>query len=508
MKLGRNFIAVAAAVVMAFISAGGAGLFNPAHAQTASDRDALVALYNATDGPNWKENTNWLSNKPLGQWHGVTTDADGRVTILRLGGNELSGPIPPELRYLTHLKELWLGDDNNITGEIPLELSRLTRLEVLDLGYSEVSGAIPGWLGNLTRLRLLYLDGNQFTGGIPAELGNLTRLEVLTLHDNELTGAIPPELGNLDNLQWLTFAGNRLTGCVPVGLRDVPESDSGRLGLPFCDMADKEVLVALYNVTDGPNWKNSANWLSDKPLGQWHGVTTNESGRVTHLDLDNNGLAGEIPAALDSLPALESLHLSGNRLTGCVPEGLWYVPDNDFDRLSLPFCTVDKAVLVALYDATGGPNWRNNTGWLTDAPMGQWHGVTTDVSGRVTHLDLDNNRLTGQLPHELDNLDKLEMLALSGNRLTGCVPVRLRDVSENDFGRLGLPFCSVDRGRADRPLQRHRRPELGDQYQLAERPAHWRMGRRQRGLHTLPACRGGPGSECGPQRPGQRVELL
>ena len=152
-----------------------------------------------------------------------------------------------------------------------------------------------------------------------------------------------------------------------------------------------------------------------------------------------------MPAALDSLPALESLHLSGNRLTGCVPEGLWYVPDNDFDRLGLPFCTVDRAVLVALYDATGGTNWTNNTNWLTDAPMGQWHGVTTDVSGRVTQLDLDNNGLTGQLPPELDNLDKLEMLALSGNLLTGCVPVRLRDVSENDFGRLGLPFCSVDR---------------------------------------------------------------
>ena len=242
-----------------------------------SDRGALVALYNATGGPNWRNNTNWLSSKPLNTWHGVTT-VSGRVTGLHLGGNGLSGDIPPELGNLTHLKELWLGDDNNITGEIPLELSRLTRLEVLDLGYSEVSGAIPGWLGNLTRLRLLYLDGNQFTGGIPAELGNLTHLEVLTLHDNELTGAIPPELGNLDNLQWLTFAGNRLTGCVPVGLRDVPESDSGRLGLPFCDVADRPVLVALYNATDGPSWKNSANWLSDKPLGQWHGVTTNESG--------------------------------------------------------------------------------------------------------------------------------------------------------------------------------------------------------------------------------------
>ena len=49
-----------------------------------SDRDALVALYNATNGPNWTNNTNWLSNAPIGQWYGVTTNANGRVTELFL----------------------------------------------------------------------------------------------------------------------------------------------------------------------------------------------------------------------------------------------------------------------------------------------------------------------------------------------------------------------------------------------------------------------------------------
>ena len=43
------------------------------------DRDALVALYNATDGDNWTNNTNWLSDEPLGQWYGVTTDENRRV---------------------------------------------------------------------------------------------------------------------------------------------------------------------------------------------------------------------------------------------------------------------------------------------------------------------------------------------------------------------------------------------------------------------------------------------
>ena len=428
MKLGRAFIALAAAAVMALMSVGGAGLADPAHAQSVSDRDALVALYNATDGDNWTNNTNWLSDKPLGEWYGVTPDVDGRVTILRLGGNGLSGSIPPEVGNLTHLKELWLGDDNDLTGELPSELSRLTRLEVLDLGISEMSGAIPSWLGDLSGLRSLYLDGNQFTGGIPAELGNLTRLEVLTLHDNELTGAIPPELGNLDNLQWLTFSGNRLTGCVPVGLRYVPDSDFGRLGLPFC-AADRAALVALYNATDGPNWTNSANWLSDKPLGQWHGVTTKESGRVTHLDLDDNRLAGEIPAALDSLSALESLYLSGNQLTGCVPAVLRDVPNNDFSELGLPFCLTDRDVLVALYNSTDGPNWKNSTNWLTDKPLNEWHGVATDSRDRVTKLNLLSNQLVGEMPPELGNLSNLRFLYLNKNELSGTIPAELGNLS-------------------------------------------------------------------------------
>ena len=50
------------------------------------DRAALVALYNATDGANWYFNTNWLSDEPIGEWHGVTTNSDGRVSALNLWG--------------------------------------------------------------------------------------------------------------------------------------------------------------------------------------------------------------------------------------------------------------------------------------------------------------------------------------------------------------------------------------------------------------------------------------
>ena len=75
------------------LSAGLAGLVT-ASAQTATedtDRAALVALYNATDGPNWTNSTNWLTDAPLGEWHGVDTDTRGRVYALRLSDNQLTG---------------------------------------------------------------------------------------------------------------------------------------------------------------------------------------------------------------------------------------------------------------------------------------------------------------------------------------------------------------------------------------------------------------------------------
>ena len=69
------------------------------------DRAALVALYDATDGPNWTDNGGWLTDAPLSEWHGVTV-RDGWVEGLYLQGNALTGPIPPELGGLASLRVL------------------------------------------------------------------------------------------------------------------------------------------------------------------------------------------------------------------------------------------------------------------------------------------------------------------------------------------------------------------------------------------------------------------
>ena len=79
-----------------------------AAAQSAdTDRAVLVAFYEATDGPNWTDNTNWLSTQPLYMWHGVNTDGEGRVKSLWLPQNQLAGSIPAALlASLTRLERL------------------------------------------------------------------------------------------------------------------------------------------------------------------------------------------------------------------------------------------------------------------------------------------------------------------------------------------------------------------------------------------------------------------
>ena len=223
-----------------------------------SDRAALVALYNATGGANWKNNTNWLSDAPISQWHGIFTNpTNGRITGIVLSNNQLTGGIPTELGNLSNLEYLGLSS-NQLTGPMPPELGDLNNLRWLHLSQNQLTGGIPTELGNLSSLEYLFLDVNQLTGGIPTELGNLSNLEYLGLSSNQLTGSIPAALSNLASLEWLDLnrnqltgsipaalgnltnledlylSFNQLTGCIPAGLRDVPDNDLDRLGLDFC----------------------------------------------------------------------------------------------------------------------------------------------------------------------------------------------------------------------------------------------------------------------------------
>lgn len=54
---------------------------------------------------------------------------------------------------------------------------------------------------------------------------------------------------------------------------------------------DREILLVLYRSTDGPNWKNKANWDTDAVLGEWYGVKVDDEGRVVELSLQKNNVS-------------------------------------------------------------------------------------------------------------------------------------------------------------------------------------------------------------------------
>ena len=421
------------------------------------DREALVAFYNATGGANWTNNTNWLTNAPVGQWYGVTTDANGWVTELNLTSNQLKGEIPPELGSLANLVELQLAD-NQLTGTIPTELGSLAKLKELWLSENQLTGEIPVELGSLSNLVKLVLWGNELTGEIPVELGTLGNLTSLSLSQNQLTGAIPTELGSLANLEELYLWGNELTGTIPTelgslaNLEELSLSDNQLTGEIPVELGSLSNFVKLYlwgnELTGtiptelGSLAKLKELWLSENQLtgeipvelgrlanlvklGLWGneltGAIPTELGSLANLEelsLSDNQLTGEIPVELGRLANLEELYLWGNELTGTIPTELGSLAN--LEELSLSDNQLTGEIPVELGSLSNFVKlylWGNELTGTIPTELGSL--------ANLEELSLSDNQLTGEIPVELGSLSDLVKLVLWGNELTGEIPVDL-----------------------------------------------------------------------------------
>jgi Leucine-rich repeat (LRR) protein len=382
-----------AAQAAAFINCAGQ------HEIPTAECDALVALYNATDGSHWLNHSNWLVSVTPSNWYGVTV-AGGHVLALDLSSN-------------------------NLYGSIPSALGDLSRLQILNFNNSQIIGAIPPSLGNLTHLTHLYLASTSLISTIPAELSHLSELLVLDVHLSwRIYGQIPPSLSALRKLGILYTQGTQ--ACEP-------------------------------NDAAFQAWKTTVSiWATPGMCVSLSGHVTQAGGplpgaQITIVALDfittQSGADGFY--SLDLIPGSYTLEasLSGRlfkpdqrpiTLTDTNLSGLDFFAPAPFggcaQMTEVP--PAECLALQALYNSTGGPNWTTRTRWLTSDEPSSWYGVTVSA-GHVSGLNLANANLVGSIPPQLANLTQLQTLNLSSNQLTGAIPPELGSLANLETLDLG-----------------------------------------------------------------------
>lgn len=385
-------------------------------AQCNGDRDALMALYNATDGDNWTRNTNWGSDGSLGNWWGITTNSQGCVTEINLVGNNLGGRLPQEIGNLSQLITLAINDSPDLEGGLPSTIGNLFNLENLIIHRTRMSFSIPSTIGNLSKLKILRLHANEFRGDIPSSLYSLTQLEELNLGSNELGGTIDSRIGNLRNLKDLGLSYNFFRG-------DLPKE--------FWQMTQLEELFLDQNTFTGGIHEDIGNLTQLRRLG-----------------LSTNDFSGVIPVTMINLRNLQEFYYFSTQL--CYREDDTAFT-NWLNRLRThsgsgisceDVCSYrDRRALMTLYDALGGNNWTDNTNWGSDEPLGDWYGVRALNDECVLSLDLGRNNLSGTIPNEIQDLPELTQIFMINNKLAGDIPkglgslkkLRILALSENQF---------------------------------------------------------------------------
>ncbi|MEB3360378.1 MAG: putative Ig domain-containing protein [Synechococcales bacterium] len=405
---------------------------------SADDWAALKALYLSTGGDRWTNRTNWdinalpstLDATDVSRWHGVTVNlTTGRVTALDLSNNNLTGTLPKELGDMAALRTLDLSR-NQIGGQIPADLKDLGNLKSLRLDENQIRGPLPQALDAfLGQLDDFDLENPPYVASeIPNQIAlvgtNFTPLNVSTsfadLNDNITSYAavglpaglaLNPTTGEISGNPTATGEFVVKVTAVDSVFTNLDESATDEFVItvkPVINATDFAALTALYLGTDGDNWENRANWdvnadpltLSAEVVNTWHGVTVDlTTGRVIHLSLSGNQLAGALPTELGNLAALKTLDLSLNRLDGAIPISLGNLLN--LEELSLGHNQLSSEIPA-------------NLGNLT----------------QLVALQLNDNQFNGEIPANLGDLNQLKFLLLQDNQFTGSLPENFAQLTE------------------------------------------------------------------------------
>ncbi|WP_138429452.1 leucine-rich repeat domain-containing protein [Fodinibius saliphilus] len=395
------------------------------------DRQALMDLYNATDGDNWVDNSGWGSGDPSDSWYGVQVDANGRVVRLDLWDNGLQGSLPASIGNLTKVKYLNL-KKNQLTGDIPSELGNMVSLEWLllegktkdndstgpkeppqDLTKPYHQGkrnestnhftSLPSTIGNLQNLTRFELSGSGISQ-IPSEVYDITSLEGLYMsHNYNVTHGIDSKVGNLRNLRHFYMAENNMTG-------DLPSSMSNLTKLTYFTIGSSSQTSNQNSFTGTlPDFSNATGLrqfvLSKNELGgDWPKYWNN--GNFTQLITLSgqwNNFTGTLHG-FNNLPSIRSIVLNGNNLSGSLDPQL---------------TQIDQGVkIVAL-------GWNNFSGDIPQDGYGWYYDMR--------NWRLNDNDLTGRIPCDLWNMlnksDNLRRVYMNNNRFSSNATSCMKEVS-------------------------------------------------------------------------------
>lgn len=112
-------------------------------------------------------------------------------------------------------------------------------------------------------------------------------------------------------------------------------------------------LEALYDALDGRNWVKNRNWKTKNSIDTWQGVTCDDEGYVTKIDLRRNRLKGELPDVFAAFPRCKSIRLNNgwtesendNMLTGVLPQSMaTFIDITAFDLRNCRYKTTSYAL--------------------------------------------------------------------------------------------------------------------------------------------------------------------
>lgn len=334
------------------------------------------------------------------------------MTVLFLYENSLTGTIPSELGRLTSMKEMTLYA-NNLTGTISSELGNLATMTEFVLYLNSLTGSIPSELGGLSSLTGLFLESNYLTGSIPSEICLISSLSELSLFSNSLTGVIPSQLGTLASLSEIALYSNSLTGSIPSEIGQLTALTvlsvySNSLTGTFPSDLHNSTLAILGPQSRLIDFNIGDNFLS--------GLMPSFNSSLQVFDISSNVFSGLVPAFYG--PDLVSFNISVNTFVDSIPSSLCRcvkirsidVSDNDLYG-QLPSCLSSLPLLEELVASN------NRLDGSLDCLEPQ-RGANASLPD-LSVLDLSFNHFTGTIPDFIFGLRSLSSLILSSNCFHG-----------------------------------------------------------------------------------------